>query len=142
MVRLHLPQLLGSLVEQGDSVVAQEFFGPVLRLFPGWDGAYQQLLPLGGQPKGLHPGVIIGYDFQPTLAAHPFDVPAERGRVQLEDVADHGRASQSDFGRHNEDIQLTDLQPQVAQGVVIQVCYDTVQQAQAHRNTLAGNRVN
>src|SRR5262245_11012942 len=98
-LRVRHSQLPSRFVEQGSSFVAQEFFRLLLGLLPGRDRPLQQPPSLGGQAERLRPGVLAGHDFQPALGPHPLDVAAERGRIQLEDVADLGGLGHAELRR-------------------------------------------
>ena len=75
------------------------------------------------------------------MRPHPFDVAAERGRVELQNLADLGGPGQAELGRHDQDVQLADLQAQRTQGVVVEVRDDPVQQPQAHGDAVPGDGV-
>ena len=80
-------QFLCGFVQQGNALVPQQFASLTLGIFPGGYRFFDQALPLRGQPKGLSAGVFARHDFQPAVRPHPFHVPAESGRVELQDVA-------------------------------------------------------
>ena len=51
-----------------------------------------------------------------------------------------GRASPS-WGGHDQDVQLADLQPERAKGIVVQIRDDPVQHPQRHRDARPGDRI-
>ena len=61
--------------------------------------------------------------------------------VQLENVADLGGAGEAELCCHDQDVHLTDLQAQRTQSLVIDVCDDPVQQAEAHGDARLGDGV-
>src|SRR5262249_4369016 len=67
-----------------------------------------------------------------AVSPHPFDVAAEGRRIRLQNLADLGGPGEAELGRHDQDVQLADLQAQRAQAVVVEVRDDPVQEAQAH----------
>ena len=129
-------QLLRGFVEQGDPFVPQQFGGLSLGLLPGRDRLFDQPLPLRRQPEGLGAGILVRHDLQPAVRPHPFDVAAEGGRVQLQNLADLGGPGEPELGGHDQDVQLADLQAQRTQGVVVEVRDDPVQQPQPHGDAL------
>src|SRR5262249_35806374 len=139
---LRLPQLPGGSVEQGDPLLPQQFGGPALGLFPGRDRLLDQALSLGGEAEWLGTGVLVRHDLQPAVGLQRLDVAAEGGGVQLQNLTDLGGPGQAEFGGHDEDVQLADLQAQRAQGIVVEVGDDPVEQPQAHGDALPGDRVN
>ena len=100
-----------------------------LGFLPGGDRSFDEALPLRGQPKGLSAGVFSRHDLQPAMRPHPFDIAAKGGRIQLEKVADLGGSGKAELGRNDQDIQLANFKTQRAQGVVVEVRHNPVQQA-------------
>ena len=133
--------LLGGFVEQGDPLVPQQFGGLALGFLPGRDRLLDQPLPLGRQAEGLGTGVFFRHDLQPAVGLQRLDVAAEGGRVQLQNLADLGGPGEAEPGGHDQDVQLADLQAQRAQGVVVEVRDDPVQQPQAHGDARLGDGV-
>src|SRR5262249_54810170 len=69
------------------------------------------------------------------------DVATEGGHVELQNFADLSGPGQPKSSRHDQDVQLASLQAQRAQGVVVEVGDDPVQQPQAHGDARSGDRV-
>ena len=97
--------------------------------------------PWARQAEGLGTGVFFRHDLQPAVRLQRLDVAAEGGRVELQNLADLGGPGQAEPGGHDQDVQLADLQAQRAQGVVVEVRDDPVQQPQAHGDARLGDRV-
>jgi len=138
LVTCHLP---GGFVEQGNPLISQEFAGPTLGLLPGRHRLLDQTLPLWRQAKRLRATVLVGHDFQPAVGLQRLDVAAQGGRIQLQNLTDLGGPRQAEPGGHDQEVQLAGLEAQGAQGIVVDVRDDSVQQAQAHGDARLGDSV-
>src|SRR4051812_11536855 len=100
---LVLAQLLRRLVEQADALVPQQFGGLALGFLPGRDRLLDQSLPLGRQAEGLGTGVLVRHDLQPAVRLQRFDVAAQSGRVELQNLANLGGPGEAEAGGDDED---------------------------------------
>src|SRR5262249_7061860 len=89
----------------------------------------------------LLPRVLTSDDLEPALAPHPLDVAAERGGVDLQNLAHVSRPCDAELGGGDEDVDLADLHPEPAQRLVVELGHDAVEQPQTHRETFAGDIV-
>src|SRR5437763_1675397 len=86
-----LSQILGSLGEQSDSLVAKNFSRPALSRLPGRDSPVNQSFSLGREAKRLGASIPFRHHFQPAVRPHSLDIAAQGRRVELQNLANSRR---------------------------------------------------
>src|SRR5256885_13719138 len=78
-----LADSLHGLVQLLHEPIPKSLLDLLLRLAPGRNRLFQELVSLRCQAKRLRAAILVGHNFQPAASLHSFDVAAEGRNVEM-----------------------------------------------------------